>query len=602
MAHKTFTILHTNDVHSNLIGVGPSSEYTPETLGDDQTVGGIERIAALIAGRRAARAGDGPVLVLDCGDFSVGTPFEGAMQELSAELQCLAISGYDATTFGNHEFDFGPAALGAAVSAAHHAGHVPTILVGNTQFGAADASLKALQDLAAIGVIRSHMVLERGGTRFGLFGMMGRDSIQFTVNPGALTFDDPIETAKKMVKKLQSEGAEIIICLSHGGVREPKNGPIVEGDDVDLARAVPEIDVIVGGHTHTFMRTPVIVNGTPIVQAGCYGRVLGELVIDLDGRTKSVASYTLHPVDDSILGDVKLRTQMRRLKAETSRLVLEPRGSKIDDPIVIIERDWPNTCSDLEASRPLGNVTADALRYATDADVALSAAGMVRAGLTKGAFGVQTAYDVFLIAPIGIGVKDQSAGGSLVKAYFTGRELKTCLELLLPGNPNLPGQYFPRVSGMRFRYDMSRPKLDAVTEIELGNRADGYRSIDISEASKKLYSLTCNLYLGIILVAMSKKYGVPLSAKKKDGTPMTSRAEALPEHQSGPYLLPPAGSLDEEQVVRGEGAGQSMEIKEWQAIIDYLKSLPTKNERGVSILAMDESTEEKRAFDVGRPS
>ena len=75
-----------------------------------------------------------------------------------------------------------------------------------------------------------------------------------------------------------------------GHLHEPRrssgteNGPITEGEDVKLARAIPEIDVIVGGHTHTFMRRPVIVNGTPIVQAGCYGRAVGELVIRMDGR------------------------------------------------------------------------------------------------------------------------------------------------------------------------------------------------------------------------------------------------------------------------------------------------------------------------------
>ena len=72
-ADKTFTILHTNDIHSNLIGVGPVSEYTPATLNDDATIGGIERIATLIAGRRKAREADGPVLVLDIGDASIGT-------------------------------------------------------------------------------------------------------------------------------------------------------------------------------------------------------------------------------------------------------------------------------------------------------------------------------------------------------------------------------------------------------------------------------------------------------------------------------------------------------------------------------------------------
>ena len=198
------------------------------------------------------------------------------------------------------------------------------------------------------------------------------------------------------------------------------------------------------------MRTPVIVNGTPIVQAGCYGQAVGELVIGMEGRDRTVVSCELHPVDDTILGDADLTKEMKAFAAETSRIVFAPRGLRMDEPIAVIDRDWPNTFFDLDASRPLGNVTADAIRYATGADVSLNAAGMVRAGLTKGMSGVQTAYDIFLLAPLGIGVADQSAGGSLVRAYVTGREIKHCLEFLLPGNPNLPGQYYPRVSGMRF--------------------------------------------------------------------------------------------------------------------------------------------------------
>ena len=212
---------------------------------------------------------------------------------------------------------------------------------------------------------------------------------------------------------------------------------------------------------------------------------------------------------------------------------------------------------------------------------------------------MQTAYDVFLIAPLGIGVADQSAGGSLVRAYVTGREIKNCLEFFLPGNPNLPGQYYPRVSGMRFRYDLSRPRFDAVTAIELGDLARGYRAIDISETSTELYSLACNLYLGIILASIPKKTNGALAfaPKKADGTPLRSRAEALPE-QSGPYLLPPkGGAVDQDQVVRGSGTAASQEIKEWQAITNYLKSLPTKNAQGVTVLMMDERAKEVRAIE-----
>ena len=456
---KTFTILHTNDIHSNLIGVGPASEYTPETVNDDRTIGGIERIATLVAERRRVREADGPVLVLDIGDASIGTPFGGAFQKTGTELQCLSMAGYDATTFGNHDFDFGPAALANAIAAARNAGRVPAILAANTNFDAADAALDGLKSLGQAGTLRTHIVLERGGIRFGLFGMMGADSIQWTINPGALTFPDPIATARAMVQRLRADGAEVIICMSHGGVREPPTGPITEGDDVNLARAVPEIDVIVGGHTHTFMRTPVVVNGTPIVQAGCYGQAVGELVIRMEGTDRTVVSYELHAVDDTIPGDVGLAQEMKAFAAETSRIVFAPRGLRMDEPIVVIDRDWPNTFFDLDASRPLGNLTADAIRQATGADVAVNAAGMVRAGLMKGTSGVQTAYDIFLIAPLGIGVADQSAGGSLVRAYVTGREIKHCLEFLLPGNPNLPGQVLPSRVRHAFRVRPRSPTL-----------------------------------------------------------------------------------------------------------------------------------------------
>jgi 5'-nucleotidase len=166
---KTFTIVHTNDIHSNLVGVGPASEYTaseytPATLNDDRTIGGVERIATLVAERKRARETDGPVLVLDIGDFSIGTPFGGAIQQTGAELQCLSMIGYDATTFGNHDFDFGPAALAKAVAAARKADRQPPILAANTNFDATDAGLVGLKELGRVGAIRSHPVIERGAS------------------------------------------------------------------------------------------------------------------------------------------------------------------------------------------------------------------------------------------------------------------------------------------------------------------------------------------------------------------------------------------------------------------------------------------------------
>ena len=90
---KTFTILHTNDMHSNFIGMAPSSDYTPLTINDDTTTGGYARIAAVIATRKKAREIQGPVLILDAGDFSMGTPFAAASREIGGELQLMARMG-----------------------------------------------------------------------------------------------------------------------------------------------------------------------------------------------------------------------------------------------------------------------------------------------------------------------------------------------------------------------------------------------------------------------------------------------------------------------------------------------------------------------------
>src|SRR5215813_4550234 len=136
-----------------------------------------------------------------------------------------AMAGYDATTFGNHEFDAGPGALAKAIAAAKKAGHVPPILAANTRFDGDDPGLSQFKELAQAKLIRSHMLVERGGIRFGLFGMMGTDSIQFTINPGAVTFSDPIETARRVAKQLRAEGADVVICLSHCGVAGTKERP-----------------------------------------------------------------------------------------------------------------------------------------------------------------------------------------------------------------------------------------------------------------------------------------------------------------------------------------------------------------------------------------
>src|SRR6478752_4063196 len=122
---------------------------------------------------------------------------------LRCELQLLSRVGCDATTFGNHDFDLGPDGTAQAIAVAARAGHVPAVVVSNTDFTGDDPSFAGLQQLAKDGVVRRYFVLERGGIRFGLFGLLGKEAQFYTGGAGAIKFHDPVETAREIVKILR---------------------------------------------------------------------------------------------------------------------------------------------------------------------------------------------------------------------------------------------------------------------------------------------------------------------------------------------------------------------------------------------------------------
>lgn len=600
---KTFTILHTNDMHASFIGMGPSADYTPFTLGDDGTRGGYARLAGLIAAKRDARKAQGPVLVLDAGDYSMGTAFSAATRATGGELHLMGKMGYDAATFGNHEFDLGPDGLGKAISVAVKAGQIPAVLASNASCAASDPTLTDLQRLTKDGVIRRHLVIERGGMRFGLFGVLGKEAIFYT-SGGAVVFSDAIEAAKEIVKLLrETEKVDVVIALSHGGLQKDKDGHYTGGDDVHLAKEVPGIDVVIGGHSHTELQEAIVVNGrTPVVQTGKESQNLGELVITLDGDKLTVESYKLHPIDDTVAGDHGIADEIDKLKKSVTGAVFASRGYSIDQPLAIVPRDVLNTFADIAASTLLGNLVTDAFRSATKADIGFTANGLMRAGLKRGKTGVQTVYDVFAVAPLGAGIVDTTAGSALVTGYLTGQELKHLLEYLLVDNPVHPGEFFPRASGMRFRYDPSRSKFDVVTAIEMGDLDRGYKAIDISGKDARLYSLSCPLFLGQIIMAIPKytKGQLSIVPKSKDGQPLTSKVDALDDPRDDtPYLLPPPGRPDKASVATGAGTGAVQEIKEWQAIMDHLRSLPVKTKGDLPVIPVDERAAEVRAIKAG---
>jgi 5'-nucleotidase len=601
---KTFTILHTNDLHSNLVGMVPAADYTPLTLNDDNTRGGFARLATKIGERKAATEGLGPVLVLDAGDFSMGTAFAAATRETGAELRLLAMLACDATTFGNHDFNLGPDGTAAAIGAAVDAGQVPVILATNTDFSAPAQTLAGLQQLGAQGRIRNYLVIERGGIRFGILGVLGREAATYSVSAAPVTFTDPIESARATVATLRnSEKVDVVIALSHGGVRRNPDGTFTDGADVLLAAEVPGIDVVVGGHSHTVLTSPIMANGrTPVVQAGHNGRYLGELTVTIDRDVRTVDAFQTHPIDDTIPGDVAISQIIEGFKKRVTELVFAPRGFAIDQPLVRIEKDLTNASSDLAASTILANLCTDAFRKATRARIALTANGLMRNGLTRGNTGLQTVYDVFAVAPLGAGVLDTTPGSTLVTGYLTGKELKNVLEFCLAGSPARPGDYFPRASGMRFTYDPARPQFDLVTEVALGDLDRGYTAIDTTGVDTQIYGVTCPLFFALMVIAIPKFTDgkLALVAKNRHGQPLQSRVEAIAvPAQLTPDLLPQAGiSIDVVEMVESSAEGAPVEIKEWQAIMNYLQALPATGAGELPIVPTDARANEPRFIRV----
>jgi 5'-nucleotidase / UDP-sugar diphosphatase len=280
--------------------------------------------------------------------------------------------------------------------------------------------------------------------------------------------------------------------------------------------------------------------------------------------------------------------------------VFASRGYTFDQPLAVAPRDVSCTYTDIAASTPLANLVTDAFRNATKADIGITAAALIRTGLTRGKSGVQTVYDVFAVAPIGAGIVDSTAGSALVTAYFTGLELKNLLEFSLANNPD-SGELFPRASGMRFRYNPARPKYDVVTAIEIGDLDRGYRPIDISGNDEQLYSVTTSLYMGKVITAIPKysKGALAIVAKNKNGQPLKSSTDAIADpRRDTPDLLPPPATTDRDSVDTVVENGAVQEIKEWQAVMDHIRGLPVESMGELPVIPVDGRAAEVRAIIV----
>lgn len=253
---KHLTILHTNDVHSHI-------DPFPADHPRNANMGGVSRRASLIEGIRKENPN---VLLLDAGDIFQGTPyFNYYGGEL--EFKLMSMMQYDLATMGNHDFDNG---IDGFYSQLHHA---------DFEFVSANYDFK---NTVLNGIVKPYKTFKKAGVKIGVFGLgIQLEGLVDKKMYKETIYNDPVETAQEITRILKTqEKCDLIICLSHLGYQY-KNDPD-KISDLNLAKATKNIDLIIGGHTHTFLDKPTVVKNldgidTLINQVGCYGINLGRI-------------------------------------------------------------------------------------------------------------------------------------------------------------------------------------------------------------------------------------------------------------------------------------------------------------------------------------
>jgi 5'-nucleotidase/UDP-sugar diphosphatase len=443
---QVLTILHTNDTHSCLFPFGPQD-----------SLGGIARMSTLI---KQLKARDRNVLTLNSGDVFVGT-FEFNKYLGYPELKIME-GLYDAMELGNHEFDLGPDALTGVLSGVLP-GKAPImmpVLCANLDPVKTPPALYAL--------VEPYIIKEIGGINVGIFGVVTTEPQNYS--SGVLAFlTDPIAAAMTQVGVLKAAECDVIICLSHLGQMS---------DIMGLDQYVNGIDIIVGGHSHDALVNPIVTSkGTIIVQAGDFGRFLGELKVNVkETGGVELEDYKLHRVDWRIRKDPRLLWTLNTLRVG---LLLDSRFGPVLSKFVA-RADW-----DMEKNFPayhpsfrdtaVGDLVADAIRWGLskagfDVDVALEALGYVGSKIYKGKI---VGNDVMRVVPYGY---DQTSGlgFKIVLVELTGYQIWAGLEYSV--------QYVPytydmamQPSGLTFEYNSLNPPGSRVLWAKInGNLVNPY--------------------------------------------------------------------------------------------------------------------------------
>lgn len=552
---KKVDVIFTHDTHSHL------NSFTTIVDGEKSEVGGFARIKTVIDEKKA----DNPnTLVLDGGDFSMGTLVQTVYESEAAEIRMLGEIGCDVTTLGNHEFDYRSKGLANMLESAAASGDkLPELVLCNVDWDAMEEKgLSDGQKLIAEGFedygIKDYVMLKKGDVNIAVIGVFGTDALACAPTC-ELLFQDPVEAVKETVKEIQAkEKADMIVCVSHSGTWEDED----KSEDEILAKSVPELDLIVSGHTHTDLDEPIVHGDTYIVSTGEYAKKIGSMSMEQkgDGRWE-MKEYELIPITTSIPADEATQTKVDGFMEAVDSEYLSQFGYTQKQVLARNTIEF-SSLYDLEyehTEHNLGNIMSDAYRYAvTNAedydgkpvDVAVVPSGTIRDTYAVGDITVESVFNSF---SLGIGA-DGIPGYPLISVYLTGEELKTAAEIDASVSDFMTTARL-YMSGLNFNFNPNRMILNKVTDSYLVDM-DGNK---IELEDDKLYRVVADLYSGQMLSAVTDaSHGIlSIVPKYEDGMPIE----------------------DFEDVIITENG---KELKAWEAIAGYMESFEDSDGDGIA--------------------
>lgn len=464
-AEVTIHILHTNDIHSR---IQPINRFDSTCAAEDDAAGecfgGVARVATAINDLRddLIAAGEN-VVVMDAGD-----PFQGSLMYTTfkgdVEAEMMEAIGYDVMAVGNHEFDDGPGNLRRFLDTVSF-----PVVSGNL-----DLSLS--EELR--GAVEGHVVLDVGGHRLGVVSALATDTAE-TSSPGPnVIFQNEIDSLQADVDDLTEMGVDMIVALNHVGLPQ----------DIRIAEAVEGIDLIVGGHSHTYLSAddpdragpyPTWVDGpeggmVPIVQAYAYTKYLGHLEVTFDDDgTLIFADGNTMLLDAAVTPDAEIAARVAELAAPIEEAMAEV----VAETTAPIDGDR-TSCRAGECE--MGVLVATAMLDRTrdqGVEVAIQNGGGLRASIDEGPV---TMGEVFSVLPF---------QNTLASFDLTGAGIIAALENGVSQVEDGAGR-FPQVAGMRYTWDPEAEPGNRIVSVEI-ETDEGFVSID-PEAT---YGVVSNNYM-----------------------------------------------------------------------------------------------------------